>query len=92
MRKKRNLVGGNSGYVGYSMSKRAAQAYDDGKLTYSKLPIWAKRMIDAGLVETDEWHHTSSYGNETPFYNIKQFLPEDKLKELRIVDADGDII
>jgi len=27
-------VGGNSGYVGYSMSKRAAAAYDEGKLTY----------------------------------------------------------
>src|SRR5690606_25266514 len=39
--------GGNSGYVGYSMSRRAAQAYDDGKLTYSKLPAWAKRMVDA---------------------------------------------
>ena len=27
----RKPVGGNSGYVGYSMSRRAAQAYDDGK-------------------------------------------------------------
>lgn len=43
----RKPFGGNSGYVGYSMSRRAAQAYDDGKLTYSKLPAWAKRMVDA---------------------------------------------
>ena len=56
------------------MSNRAAQAYDDGKLTYSKLPTWAKRMVDAGMAKTDEWHHTSSYGNETPFYEVKQFF------------------
>jgi len=70
----RKHIGGNSGYVGYSMSNRAAQAYDDGKLTYSKLPTWAKRMVDAGMAKTDEWHHTSSYGNETPFYEVKQFF------------------
>jgi len=67
-------VGGNSGYVGYSMSKRAAQAYDDGKLTYSKLPIWAKRMVDSGMATTNEWHHTSSYGNKTSFFNVQQFF------------------
>jgi len=66
--------GGNSGYVGYSMSKRAANAYEDGKLTYSKLPTWAKRMVDSGMATTDEWHHTSSYGNQTPFYNVQQFF------------------
>jgi len=67
-------VGGNSGYVGYSMSKRAEQAYDDGKLTYSKLPIWAKRMVDSGMATTNEWHHTSSYGNKTSFFNVQQFF------------------
>ena len=66
--------GGNSGYDGYSMSKRAVAAYEDGKLTYSKLPLWAKRMVDSGMATTDEWHHTSSYGNQTPFYNVQQFF------------------
>ena len=83
-------VGGNSGYVGYSMSKRAESAYEDGKLPHSKLPIWAKRLVDAGLVESDEWHHTSSYGNETTFYNIGQFdiFNKDEKKELNIDDWD----
>ena len=87
-------VGGNSGYVGYSMSVRAQTAYENGKLTYSKLPVWAKRMVDAGLAETNEWHHTSSWGNETPFYNIVQFdiFSEAEKKELGIelfFDGDG---
>ena len=84
----RKPFGGNSGYVGYSMSRRAAQAYDDGELTYSKLPAWAKRMVDAGLAKTNEWHHTSSYGNETPFYNVQQFferIPKE-LKEKYDID------
>lgn len=84
-------VGGNSGYVGYSMSVRAQQAYEDGKLNYSKLPTWAKRMVDADLVTTDEWHHTSSYGNETPFYNVGQFdkLTDDQKKETGIEDWES---
>ena len=75
---KRNVFGGNSGYVDYSMSKRASEAYREGKLTYSKLPKWAKKMVDAGIVTTNEWHHTSSWGNKTLFYNVSQF---DKLTE-----------
>lgn len=88
---KGGTFGGNSGYVGYSMSKRAAEAYEDGKLTYSKLPTWAKRMVDAGLVTTNEWHHTSSYGNETPFYNVQQFdtLTDAQKKELNIDDWEN---
>ena len=76
----------SSGYAGYSMSRRAEQAYEEGKLTYSKLPIWAKRLVDSGLVTTDEWHHTSSYFNETPFYNISQFniFSDNENKELGI--------
>ncbi|MFA5405528.1 MAG: hypothetical protein WC358_11390, partial [Ignavibacteria bacterium] len=88
----RKPFGGNSGYVGYSMSRRAAVAYEEGKLTYSKLPVWAKRMVDAGLATTDEWHHTSSYGNETPFYNVQQFfekLTEAEKKTLGIEDIDN---
>jgi len=72
----RIIFGGNSGYEGYSMSKRAVQAYEDGKLTYSKLPTWAKRMVDAGIASTKEWHHTSSYGNKTFFYDVQNFLDE----------------
>ena len=86
--KTRKPFGGNSGYVGYSMSRRAEQAYDEGKLTYSKLPAWAKRAVDAGLATTTEWHHTSSYGNQTPFYNIGQFdiLTDAEKTELGITD------
>jgi hypothetical protein len=88
---KRKAFGGNSGYVGYSMSKRAEQAYQDGKLTYSKLPVWAKRLVDAAMVSTDEWHHTSSYGNKTPFYSISQFdiLSDAEKQQLDVHDWDS---
>lgn len=67
--------GGNSGYIGYSMSKRAANARMDGK--YPKTDF--KR--EYGLSETIfnvlksikiigcyEWHHTGKYGRRTDFY------------------------
>jgi len=84
--------GGNSGYEGYSMSKRAVQAYEDGKLTYSKLPTWAKRMVDAGMATTDEWHHTSSYGNQTSFYNVQQFfdhLTDEEREKYNVEDIES---
>lgn len=67
--------GGNSGYVGYSMSKRAAQAREEGrfpktdfKKEYGVTEKVLDALVKAGIVDNAEWHHTSMYGNKTPFY------------------------
>lgn len=69
------VFGGNSGYVGYSMSKRAAQAREEGrfpKTDFKKEYGLTEKVLDglvkAGIVDNSEWHHTSKYGNKTPFY------------------------
>lgn len=66
----------NSGYVGYSMSVRAADAYDDGKLPKSKLKEKYKLsetdfnyLLENDMLES-EWHHTSKFYNKTNFYKI----------------------
>ena len=75
----RRYFGGNSGYVGYSMSKRASQAREEGrfpktdfKKEYSITDNSLNAMLDAGLIDNDEWHHTSMYGNRTVFYGWKE--------------------
>lgn len=67
--------GGNRGYVGYSMSKRAAQAREEGrfpktdfKKEYGVTEKVLDALVKAGIVDNAEWHHTSMYGNRTPFY------------------------
>ena len=67
--------GDNSGYVGYSMSKRAAQAREEGrfpktdfKKEYGVTDKALDALVKAGLVNNTEWHHTSMYGNKTHFY------------------------
>ena len=69
------LFGGNSGYVGYSMSRRAAQAREDGKFPktdfkkeYKVKEDSLKALVDAKVIDDSEWHHTSMYGNRTTFY------------------------
>lgn len=67
--------GGNSGYVGYSISKRGAQAKEEGrfpksqfKKEYSITQSSLDALVDLGYVSDSEWHHTSMYGNRTTFY------------------------
>lgn len=74
----RNPFGGNSGYVGYSMSKRAAKAREDGRYPktdfrkeYGVSPKSFDALVDAGIIDNSEWHHTSVYGNKTTFYGWK---------------------
>ena len=71
----RKPVGGNSGYVGYSMSKRAKQARADGrfpktdfKREYKVSESSLQALSRIGIISDNEWHHTSSYGNKTTFY------------------------
>ena len=67
--------GGNSGYVGYSMSKRAARARNEGrypkgdfKKEYHLTEKAFEVLDDIGMIDRGEWHHTSMYGNRTKFY------------------------
>lgn len=67
--------GGNRGYVGYSMSKRAADARNEGKFPKTDFKkeygITGKLfniLEDIGVIGVQEWHHTSMYGNRTDFY------------------------
>lgn len=69
------VVGGNSGYVGYSMSKRAAEAKEEGRFPktqfvkeYGVPATHLDALVAAGIISNDEWHHTSKFGNKTPFY------------------------
>ena len=69
------IVGGNSGYVGYSMSKRAAEAKEEGRFPKTQfvkeygVPVaHLDALVAAGIISNDEWHHTSKFGNKTPFY------------------------
>lgn len=70
-----SIYGGNKGYVGYSMSKRAANAREEGryprtdfKKEYGITDASLDALVEAGLVNNTEWHHTSVRGNRTPFY------------------------
>ena len=76
----RTYYGGNSGYVGYSMSKRAFNAREDGaypktdfKKNYNISQPLLDMLVNAGVVSDDEWHHTSMYGNKTTFYRWNEF-------------------
>lgn len=71
----REWYGGNSGYVGYSMSKRAAQARAEGrfpktdfKREYGVTEKSFNVLVKIGAIDDSEWHHTSKYGNKTTFY------------------------
>lgn len=74
--KESRVVGGNSGYVGYSMSKRAAQAREEGrfpKTDFKKVYGLSGRefdmLVSTGIIDDSEWHHTSKFGNKTTFYS-----------------------
>jgi hypothetical protein len=70
-------VGGNSGYVGYSMSVRAAEARRDGKFPktdfkreYGMSDKVLSELVSFGYIDNSEWHHTSKFGNRTTFYSF----------------------
>ena len=71
----RKPYGGNSGYVGYSISRRGAEAKAEGRYPktefrkeYGITEPSMKALVEAGVIDGGEWHHTSSYGNRTAFY------------------------
>ena len=91
----RTVFGGNSGYVGYSLSKRAAEAKEEGrypKTEFKKEYHITEKSLDAltrlGFIDNSEWHHTSMYGNKTPFYGwLEDEFAEDYLKHKKEIDA-----
>lgn len=91
----RTVFGGNSGYVGYSMSKRAAEAKEEGRYPKTEFRreyhITAKSLdmlTSLGFIDNSEWHHTSMYGNKTPFYGwTEDELAGDYLKHKKEVDT-----
>lgn len=71
----RKPFGGNSGYVGHSMSRRAAEAREEGrypktdfKRVYHIPEDVLRALVENRIIDNTEWHHTSSYGNRTTFY------------------------
>ena len=91
----RTVFGGNSGYVGYSMSKRAAEAKEEGRYPKTEFRreyhITAKSLdmlTSLGFIDNSEWHHTSMYGNKTPFYGwTEDELADDYLKHKKEIDT-----
>lgn len=91
----RTVFGGNSGYVGYSMSKRAAEAKEEGRYPKTEFRreyhITAKSLdtlTSLGFINNSEWHHTSMYGNKTPFYGwAEDELADDYLKHKKEIDT-----
>ena len=67
--------GGNSGYIGYSMSKRAANARGEGKYPktdfrkeYGLSETMFNVLKSLKIIGSYEWHHTGKYGRRTEFY------------------------
>ena len=91
----RTVFGGNSGYVGYSMSKRAVEAKEEGRYPKTEFRreyhITAKSLdmlTSLGFIDNSEWHHTSMYGNKTPFYGwAEDELADDYLKHKKEIDT-----
>ena len=82
------IFGGNSGYVGYSMSKRAAEARAEGrfpktdfKKEYGVTEKSFNALVEAGIINNREWHHTSMYGNKTTFYGWEEPVYAEYYKE-----------
>ena len=70
------------------MSKRAAEAKEEGRYPKTEFRreyhITAKSLdmlTSLGFIDNSEWHHTSMYGNKTPFYGwAEDELADDYLK------------
>ena len=87
-----SLFGGNSGYVGYSMSKLAARAREEGRYPKTdfrkEYGVTAKsfdELVDAKIIASGEWHHTSKFGNETKFYGWDEDYYADIYEENKAV-------
>lgn len=86
----RRYFGGNSGYDGYSMSKRAVEARADGKFpktdfkrVYSISENTLEVLVKLDIINDNEWHHTSMWGNRITFYSWDD--NEDGLSDFSVI-------
>ena len=61
-------------YIDYSMSERAAAAYEEGLLPASKIHKTLPAYLVERYCQPDSWHHTSNRFNETNFFDPKIVL------------------
>lgn len=61
----------NSGYIGWSKSRRAGEAEDNGLLPLSHIGGGAYVKAAAKLLGAAEWHHTSKFFNRTDYYDAR---------------------
>lgn len=74
------MMNASSGYVGWSMSRRAAAACEDGEMPKSK---WTKKdELFHTFLYNSSWHHTSKFFNETDFYAIDEDALADRSPEM----------
>jgi hypothetical protein len=60
----------NSGYVGWSMSRRAVAAYENGEAPLSRIGSSKFIKAAAAIIGRSIWHHTSKHCNRTDFYKV----------------------
>ena len=72
--------------MGYSMCKRAAEAREDGrfpKTDFKKENDMPQQTLDAlveaGIIDNSEWHHTSKYGNRNNYYSVRTLTQKSKI-------------
>jgi hypothetical protein len=69
-----------AGYDGFSMSNNAVDAYESGRMPASKIAKKIGRGATArgvaAVLQTAEWHHTSSWFTETKFYDFDEAVHE----------------
>ena len=65
-----------AGYDGYSKSNNAFKAEEDGFMTLTNLAklLKCKSNQIKGVLEPDEWHHTSKFYNKTNYYDANPFI------------------
>ena len=61
----------NSGYVGWSKSRRAYEAEDAGLLPLSRIGRSSWIGAAAKIVGAGEWHHTSKFCNKTEYFDVR---------------------
>lgn len=72
------------GYIGQSMSVNMAEAQAQNRLpaTSAGKALGVSPQAIREVLTSDEWHHTGSYYNQTPVYDINAYLDLKNGKEL----------
>ncbi len=79
------------GYIRYSMSERAAEAYASGRVPASKVPGVPTELVRRFVWPT-EWHHTSVRYRETDFFDPAEVRAIFGLEEYPHYDPDPEAV